>query len=107
MNIWFRTKLSLQIPVEKRRLYCTSVQRKAIQKHNKTIYDGDILYLKSEVVYGRQMGLQGWWDDIYFGFKELCSGQFEGYVIGGKHNEVLNDKLSQEIIRKKMFDLSE
>lgn len=103
MNIWFRLKLSMQVPVQNRHLYCTSIQRKAIRKHTKTIYNGDVLYLKSEVVYGREMGLQGWWDDIFLGFKELSSGEFDGYVIGGNHNEVLDDKLAQKIVNDKMF----
>jgi amino acid adenylation domain-containing protein len=103
LRIFVLTKFSIKIPIQDRFRYSTISQKTAIKKYEKTIYEGDILYLKSEVVYGRTMGLQGWWNDIYFGFRELCSGQFDAYVIGGEHNDVLKNRHAHKLIRKRMF----
>ena len=97
----------MKIPLRDRHRYSTMSQLSAIKKHKKTVYEGDILYLKSEVVHGRKMGLHGWWDDIFFGFKELCTGQFDAHVIGGEHNDVLKKDSAHNIIREKMFDTDE
>ncbi|WP_372636335.1 amino acid adenylation domain-containing protein [Fodinibius sp.] len=96
-------RLSIKIPLKDRHRYSTASQLVAIKKHEKTVYEGDILYLKSEVMHGRKMGLRGWWNDIFFGFRELCTGRFDGYVIGGAHNDVLEKNRSHQIIREKMF----
>jgi acyl carrier protein len=103
LRIFILSKLSLKIPVEDRSRYSSISQKTAIQKHKQLIYDGDILYLKSDVVYGRKMGLQGWWNDIFFGFREMCSGRFDAHVIGGEHNDVLKKNSAHQIIRKRMF----
>ncbi|WP_170864231.1 non-ribosomal peptide synthetase [Fodinibius roseus] len=100
-------QLSIKIPLKDRHRYSTVSQLTAIKKHEKTMYEGDILYLKSEVMHGRKMGLRGWWDDIFFGFRELCTGQFDGYVIGGAHNDVLKEDRSHRIIREKIFAADE
>ncbi|PAU94009.1 hypothetical protein CK503_10115 [Aliifodinibius salipaludis] len=103
LKISLYEKLSIKIPAEDRHRYSAISQLAAIKKHEKTIYEGDILYLKSNVVYGRSMGLQGWWDDIFFGFREMCTGQFDAHIIGGQHNDVLKRSSAHQIIRKKMF----
>lgn len=103
LRILILSKLSLKIPVHDRPRYSSTSQKAAIKKHKETRYDGDILYLKSEVVHGRKMGLQGWWDDIFFGFREICSGHFDAHVIGGEHNDVLKKSSAHQIIRRKMF----
>lgn len=56
-------------------------------------------------MHGRKMGLQGWWEDIFFGFEELCLGEFDAYVIGGEHNDVLKHSRAHQIIREKMFEI--
>lgn len=104
VGIWFKVKFSIRLPVKDRHIYCTKSQLAAVKKHQKTIYTGDILYLKSEVFHGRTMGLKGWWNDTFFGFKELCDGQFDGYIIGGEHNDVLKHDVAHKIIRKRMVE---
>ena len=107
MRIFIRKTMGLKISANDRERYSVSAQLKAIKKHKKTVYNGDILYFKSQELYGRKLALQGWWDDIFFGFEELCTGHFESYVVGGGHNEVLKKKSVQKIIRERMFGIDE
>ena len=33
------------------------------------------------------------------GFGELCEGQFDGYVVGGGHNDLLDNPVTAKIVR--------
>ena len=107
LTIRLKVLISIPIPVQDRRFYSGKAQLDAIKKHNKTTYNGDIIYLKSEVLKGRILNLKGWWDDIFFGFGEVCNGHFDAYVIGGEHNDVLKNKNAHEIIKTKMLNVNE
>ena len=107
LRLWFNKKLSRRIPMRDRGLHCARTQIAAIKKHDKSVYDGNMLYLKSEISSGYDMSIPGWWNDIYFGFEELCSGHFDAYIIGGKHDDVLKKTKAQEIINKKMLGIDE
>jgi len=111
-RIWARVKLSMKMPVHDRERYCQLSQVKAVHKYPKTVYDGDILYLKSGIPYLKsknfqQLSVQGWWEDIFWGFEELCAGRFEAHMIGGEHDDVLKNKKSHQIIREKMFKIND
>jgi amino acid adenylation domain-containing protein len=105
--IQMKAKMSIPIPVQDRRFYSGKAQLDAIKKHKKTTYSGDIIYFKSEVLDGRVLNLKGWWNDIFFGFEEICEGNFDGYVIGGEHNDVLKSNDAHEIIKDKMLRINE
>lgn len=107
LRIWFRVKLSLKLSVGDRRRYCQITQIDAVKSHKKRIYNGDILYLKSEALHGGKLSIEGWWDDLFFGFGELCSGRFDAHVVGEKHNNVLQSPLAHQIIKEKMLGINE
>lgn len=102
-----RVLVGARIAVKDRELFSSNAQLKAIKKHHKSTYTGDVLYFKSEEFLGRKLGLYGWWEDIYFGFRELCTGRFEGYAVGGRHNDVLKKKCVHKIIRARMLGLDD
>jgi hypothetical protein len=78
-----------KIDVATRQWYCGQTAVVAMIHHKNRSYDGDLLYFRSGVCHGEAMGLWGWWDSPYMGFEELCEGSFEGFVIGGAHEDVL------------------
>lgn len=79
-----------KVPLDLRAFYSATTLCAAVKRHHSPIYPKDIIYFRSACVLGRNIGLEGWWDDSFFGFDELCGGQFEGHVVGGGHNEVLS-----------------
>ncbi len=79
-----------KVPVDKRPFYSSQTLVNAAKKHKSHRHTGDIVYFRSCCVLGRNLGLQGWWNDPFMGFEELCAGRFEGYVAGGGHNDVLS-----------------
>lgn len=105
--IQVKVKMSITIPVQDRRFYSGKAQLDAIKKHKKTTYSGDIIYFKSEVLNGRVLNLKGWWNDMFFGFGEICDGHFDTYVIGGKHNDIFKSKNTHRIIKDKMLKINE
>jgi amino acid adenylation domain-containing protein len=107
LTIQMKVKMSIPVPVQDRRFYSGKAQLDAIKKHRETIYNGDILYFKSEVLDGRVLNLKGWWNDLFFGFEEICDGHFDGYVIGGEHNDVLKSSHAHQIIKDKMLRSNE
>ncbi len=81
--------LGKKVPVDKRPFYSSRTLVLAAKRHQAERYTGDIVYFRSTCVFGRQLGLQGWWNDPFMGFGELCGGRFDGHVVGGGHNDVL------------------
>lgn len=79
-----------KIPVDQRASYSAMTLASAAKRHISPRYPGDVVYFRSDCVLGRNLGLEGWWEDPFLGFGELCDGRFEGHVTGGGHNEVLN-----------------
>ena len=102
-NIWLKHYLGIKIPIQDRSLYSRLSLRHAIKKYQEVSYDGDILYLSSGTLLGRDLGLKGWWQDPYLGFNELCSGMFDAHIVGGGHNDIYNKFLAQNIIQENMF----
>jgi amino acid adenylation domain-containing protein len=96
-------QFSKPIPVQDRREYSALSQIYAIKHHKKKVYKEDVLYLRSSLVRANNLGLQGWWDDLFLGFGELCAGHFDAHVVGGPHNDILSNPYSQELIKEKMF----
>lgn len=107
LTIQIKVIMSISIPVKDRRFYSGKAQLDAIKKHGKTTYNGDIIYLKSGVLNGRVLNLKGWWNDLFFGFGEICNGHFDTYVIGGEHNDVLKSNHAHQIIKDKMLNINE
>lgn len=99
--------LSWRLPVKDRKLYCQLTQIEAVKQYPQTIYDGDILYLKSETLRGKRLSIPGWWNDPFFGFQELCNGTFDAHVVGEGHNDVLKSPLSHQIIKQKILQADE
>jgi hypothetical protein len=96
-------QLSKPIPVQDRREYSALSQIHAVKRHKEKAYKEDVLYLRSSLVRANNLGLKGWWDDLFMGFGELCAGHFDAHVIGGPHNDILNNPYSQELIKEKLF----
>ncbi|MEN8255579.1 MAG: amino acid adenylation domain-containing protein [Verrucomicrobiota bacterium] len=90
-----------KVPIEHRALYASVSLVKAARRHKSSGYSGDILYFRSHSVFGRDLGLQGWWNDRFMGFGELCRGNFEGHVVGGKHDDPLGNPSTAEIVKKR------
>jgi amino acid adenylation domain-containing protein len=107
MRIKLYPKINIKVPVQDRKLWCQLTQIGAVKKHKRFVYDGDILYLKSEALKGEFLSISGWWNDLFFGFDEVCKGDFEAYVIGGNHNDVLKKSYAHQIINEKMLRLNE
>jgi amino acid adenylation domain-containing protein len=95
--------LSKPVPIQDRPHYSATSLIRAIEKHPESTYDGDLLYLRSGLLKGTFLGLGGWWDDLFMGYEEICRGTFDAYIIGGGHNEVLNNPYALEIINEKLF----
>jgi len=89
-----------KIPMDRRAFYSATTLCAAAKRHISPKHPGDIVYFRSACVLGRNLGLEGWWDDSFFGFGELCGGRFEGHVVGGGHNEVLNLPEVAELVRR-------
>jgi hypothetical protein len=63
--------------------------------------------LKSKVLNGRNLSIEGWWDDLFFGFEELCTGRFDAHIIDKGHNDVLKSPIAHQIIKEKVLDIHE
>ncbi|MCK4563775.1 MAG: AMP-binding protein, partial [Verrucomicrobia bacterium] len=89
------------VPMDLRPTFCLRTMVAAVKHYESPGYDGNMLYIRSYCVFGREgLGLQGWWDDPFLGFGELCRGRFEGHVVGGGHNEVLSIPEVGEIVKE-------
>ncbi|MEN8254341.1 MAG: amino acid adenylation domain-containing protein [Verrucomicrobiota bacterium] len=93
-----------KVPMDQRAFYSATTLVAAAKRHASPRYPGDMVYFRSACVLGRNLGLAGWWDDPFLGFGELCDGRFEGHVVGGGHNEVLNLPQVAEVARRAWFD---
>ncbi|HYW36342.1 MAG TPA: amino acid adenylation domain-containing protein, partial [Balneolaceae bacterium] len=100
---WSIVKLSKRVPLEDRKTYSAISLIHALGKHKQKIFDENILYLRSSLMDGRTLGFRGWWDDLFMGASELCSGRFDGHVVGGPHNDILNNSYAHKIIKERMF----
>ncbi len=89
------------VPMDLRPTFCLRTMVATLKHYESPGYDGNMLYIRSYCVFGREgLGLQGWWDDPFLGFGELCRGRFEGHVVGGGHNEVLSIPEVGEIVKE-------
>jgi len=77
-----------QIPMDLREHYCIRLMLGAVRKYVCEPCTEDILYIRSHSLLGRDIGIPGWWDDLYLGFEEICNGHFETHVVGLRHNKV-------------------
>jgi hypothetical protein len=102
-KFWYMLQRSKPVPVPERQEYAGLSGIHAINKHKKRVYNEDILYLRSTLLCGRRIGLRGWWNDVFMGFGELCSGHFDAHVIGGGHNDIFKSLYALKLIREKMF----
>ncbi len=80
--------------------HCLRTMLGAVRKHRAEPYAGDMLYFRSHSILARDFGIPGWWDDPYLGFEELCKGNFEAHVVGGKHNAVGDAPEISKIVRQ-------
>ena len=69
------------------------------ERHKSRGHDGDMLYFRGGVCHGAAMGFRGWWASLFMGFEELCHGDFEGIVVGGKHEDVLKRPEVAQIVK--------
>jgi len=91
------------IPPSARGWYCGNITAMAGERHKSRGHAGDILYFRSGVCHGEAMGFRGWWTSLFMGFEELCHGNFEGIVVGGKHEDVLKRPEVAQIVKER-FD---
>lgn len=104
----YRAKLTgQQVPLDLREHYCIRTMLSAVRKHVTSPYTGDILYFRSHSILGRDFGIPGWWDDLYFGFHELCGGRFEAHIVGGRHDVVMDMPGIAEIVNQIYYQQSE
>jgi len=100
----FKLKLGValgrKVAVSQRPFYSGQTLVIAAQNYKAQPYVGHIAYFRSACVFGRNLGLQGWWADPFMGFGELCDGRFDAYVVGGEHNDVLKVEEVADIIKK-------
>lgn len=86
------------VPVDARPFYSGQMMHMALRAYKARKYDGRILYFRSGC-HGERMHLSGWWDDVFLGFEELCSGNFTGHIIGGGHDEILSRPELEELVK--------
>ena len=98
-GVYLRTARGNTVPMEGRSWYCGQTQMVAMQGHKHHAFPGDILYFRAGC-HGWDMGLPGWWEDVYLGFGELCNGHFEGHVFGGGHDEILQIPEVAELVAR-------
>lgn len=91
------------IPIKRRWTACMVACFNAAKRQAIAPYGGPVVYFRSDVLIGRPMNLQGWWDDPFLGFKELCVGEFNGYVVGGDHVDVLAQPEGAAIVNRICF----
>ncbi len=89
-----------KVSMKDRAFYSSGTLVAAAKRYTHPHYPGDILYFRSACMLGRNLGLQGWWDDPFLGFGELCEGRFETHEVGGEHNEVLSLPEVAELTRR-------
>ncbi len=77
------------VPMRWRLDYCTGTMEHAAAAHRATPWSGDVLYFRTATFEGREMALEGWWDDVNMGFAELAERHFDAHIVGGPHNEPL------------------
>ncbi len=106
MRTWARlaktTKAATEggaIPPSSRGWYCGNITAMAGERHKSRGHNGDMLYFRSGVCHGAAMGFRGWWTSLFMGFEELCHGNFEGIVVGGKHEDVLKRPEVAQIVK--------
>ncbi|MEA2069601.1 MAG: alpha/beta fold hydrolase, partial [Verrucomicrobiota bacterium] len=93
------------LPMGLRPEYCLDCMVKAAKHHRSSGHAGDMLYFRSDCVVSRYFGLNGWWNDPFLGFAELCEGNFEAHAIGGGHTDVLDIPEMEAIVREKFQGL--
>ena len=103
-----RVTLSLgrPVPMPWRLHYCTTSMCHAAAAHRPTRWSGDVVYLRTATFEGKEMALEGWWDDVHMGFGELVDGRFDAHVVGGPHNEPLKLPYVAAVVRQ-AFNQSE
>jgi amino acid adenylation domain-containing protein len=99
-SAWYSGQRS---PYETRGAFCARRMVHAVHRYTPPPHEGDMLYFRSHGLMGRCMRLTGWWEDPFFGFSELCTGRFEGCVVGGAHNAVIENDAMGEILNE-MFN---
>lgn len=103
LRIQYGLKSGTPVPVNLRPDYCLMSMIKAVRKYRSHAYDGDLLYIRSYSVMGRDLSLPGWWNDPFLGFRALCRGRFEGYVFGHGHNDILGIPEAADLICEKLY----
>jgi hypothetical protein len=88
----------MPIASELRTAYCSRTMVAAARRFRSAGYDGDVLYFRTKVLLGSEMGLPGWWTDPYLGFEELCRGEFSVHFVNADHNAVVGHLHTSEII---------
>ncbi|MEE9369560.1 MAG: amino acid adenylation domain-containing protein [Pontiella sp.] len=86
------------VPLDLRPRWCGRKLIRAAKRHTPSPCNMDVLYFRSDCVIGRYFGVNGWWDDPYLGFEEMCAGGFDAYAVGGGHAEVMESERMAEIV---------
>jgi hypothetical protein len=92
--------LGRAVPMQWRLDYCTGTLRRAAATHRATPWSGDVVYFRTATFEGKEMALEGWWEDVHMGFAELTEGRFDGHVVGGTHNKPLKLAHVAEVVRQ-------
>uniref|UniRef100_UPI0035615517 amino acid adenylation domain-containing protein n=1 Tax=Pontiella sp. TaxID=2837462 RepID=UPI0035615517 len=88
-----------KVPMDARSFYCGQMMHWALRKYKCHTYDGDILFFRSGA-HGHEMHIGGWWRDTFLGCSEICSGKFNGHILGGGHDEILKRPELAQHVRK-------
>jgi pimeloyl-ACP methyl ester carboxylesterase len=102
LDAWLvRLRLSLALPISPslRSAYCSSKMIGAARRFRSQGYDGAVLYFRTRVVLGTEMGLPGWWTDLNLGFEELCPGRCAIHFVNADHNGVVGHPKTAEVLR--------
>ncbi|MEM7207241.1 MAG: amino acid adenylation domain-containing protein [Pseudomonadota bacterium] len=92
-------RLRRKVPIGDRSYYCYLAQVGALKVHKSRGYTGNVQYFRSSCVLGQDLGLHGWWNDRFLGFKELCEGGFSYEILGGDHRDVVQHQMLIEFVR--------
>lgn len=91
------------VPFERRTSYASASLLNAVKHHEISNYQGSVRYFKSDNFKVENIGVSGWWQDMYLGVPELIAGDFEAHVVGASdHAEVTRHLEAAKIINKQL-----
>lgn len=91
------------VPFERRTSYASTSLLNAIKHHEISRYEGSVHYFKSDGFKAENIGVQGWWQDMYLGVPELIAGDFEAHVVStSAYTDVTRHLKTAKIINEQL-----